>query len=218
MNDQLNLVQFAPNVPQQLALSDPEGMILEGRFKDQVFYQLTDGRGMVLDMDTAAKVNLLGLQKAEAFSICKNWSGRPKDPMEFTVWLSPSSEKQRAATEDPEDLMEQLRLSIEMARQPKSVPRKPLERVSASPQMIRGTGTNGPAPQPQALPFSTPPSRPGKQQIPYNVAFLEVTQFVTKNLDAAGEQWSDQARQDMVSTILISAAKQGLLSVWERGK
>lgn len=218
MNDQLNLVQFAPNVPQQLALSDPEGMILEGRFKDQVFYQLTDGRGMVLDTDTAAKLNLLGLQKAEAFSICKTWSGRPKDAMEFTVWLSPSSEKQRAATEDPEETMEQLRLSIEMARQPK-IPRKPPERVNAPPQMIRGTGTNGPAPQPQALPFSTPPpSRPGKQQIPYNVAFLEVTQFVTKNLDAAGEQWSDQARQDMVSTILISAAKQGLLSVWERGK
>ena len=34
--------------------------------------------------------------------------------------------------------------------------------------------------------------------------------------EATGEQWADQAKQDMVSTILISAQKQGLLKVWER--
>ncbi len=214
MND---LISFAPNVPQQLALADTEGSILTGRFADQVYYQLSDGRGMVLDTDTAAKLNLLGMAAGEQFSICKQWSGRPRDPQVFAVWLSPSSEKQRAATEDPEDLMHQLQLSIEMSKLPK-IPRKPPERVAASPQMIRGTGTNGPAPQPQAILSTAPPSRPGKQQIPYNVAFVEITNFVTAGLRQSGEQWSDQSRQDLISTILISASKQGLLSLWERGK
>src|SRR5438128_12376509 len=108
VNDQLNLVQFAPNVPQQLALADTEGQLLTGRFADQVFYQLSDGRQMVLDSESAAKLNLLGLQSGEAFSICKEWSGKPRDPQVFTIWLSSASEKQRAHTEDPEDLMEAL--------------------------------------------------------------------------------------------------------------
>ena len=52
--------------------------------------------------------------------------------------------------------------------------------------------------------------------IPMNVAFREVTAFVTSELKAAGEQWTDQAKQDIVSTVLISAAKKGWLKVWER--
>ncbi len=213
MNDKLALVQFAPNVPLQLALEDTEGQMLEGRFKDQVYYQLSDGRGMLLDTDSAAKVNLLGLTAGEQFSICKQWSGRPKDPQVFTVWLSGDSEKARAATEDPEDLMEQLRLSIEMARQPK-IPRKP---PAPSPQMIRGTGTNGPAPQPQAMLAAAPPSR-SAGKIPANVAFGEILDFVTKGLKASGEQWNDAAKQDLVSTVYISSAKAGMIGPWERGK
>jgi len=58
--------------------------------------------------------------------------------------------------------------------------------------------------------------KPTRVCIPYNVAFREVLQFVTDGLKQAGEQWTDQARQDAVSTILIAAAKQGLLSLWER--
>jgi hypothetical protein len=48
------------------------------------------------------------------------------------------------------------------------------------------------------------------------VAFRETVQFVTAELKAAGEQWSDQAKQDMVSTVLIAASKSGLVGVWER--
>jgi hypothetical protein len=39
---------------------------------------------------------------------------------------------------------------------------------------------------------------------------------VTAELKQTGEQWSDQARQDMISTVLISASNSGLLSLWER--
>ena len=84
--------------------------------------------------------------------------------------------------------------------------RKPNPQQPALP-FDRGTGTFGPAPLPQSL---RPP------RIPYNVAFREVLHFVTAELHEAGEQWTDQARQDMVSTVLISASNNGLLSLWER--
>ena len=54
------------------------------------------------------------------------------------------------------------------------------------------------------------------QRIPYNVAFREIVQFVITELKQSGEQWSDQARQDLVSTVLIGASRQNLLDVWER--
>lgn len=55
-----------------------------------------------------------------------------------------------------------------------------------------------------------------RETIPYNVAFREIVQFVTKELNESGEQWSEQSRQDLVSTCLISSAKAGLLGVWQR--
>lgn len=58
------------------------------------------------------------------------------------------------------------------------------------------------------------PAAPMK--IPYNVAFREILGWVTTGLKEAGEQWSDQARQDMVSTVIIQASRDGFLGVWER--
>lgn len=61
-----------------------------------------------------------------------------------------------------------------------------------------------------------PPANVRSIPIPYNIAFREVLDFVTKILDEAGEQWGDQAKQDTVSTILIAASKQRFLTLWER--
>lgn len=90
--------------------------------------------------------------------------------------------------------------------------RKPPVPVSSSPvaEETKGTGTYGPSPRPARS------QRPVIGLIPYNVAFREVVSFVTSELNASGEQWSEQSRQDLVSTVLISATKQGLLGVWER--
>lgn len=77
---------------------------------------------------------------------------------------------------------------------------------------VRGTGTYGPVPVPRlALAVSTPPLK-----VPYNVAFQEILQFVTAGLQAAGEQWNDEAKQGLVSTILIQGARDGYLTIWER--
>jgi hypothetical protein len=58
--------------------------------------------------------------------------------------------------------------------------------------------------------------RRASDPIPLNVAFREITRFVAAELKAAGEQWSDEARQDFVSTVIIQAQKQKLLGPWER--
>ena len=57
-------------------------------------------------------------------------------------------------------------------------------------------------------------ARPGR--VPYNVAFREIVGFVISELKASGEQWTDQSRQGLVSTVIISASRQGLLDIWER--
>jgi hypothetical protein len=67
-------------------------------------------------------------------------------------------------------------------------------------------------PIPEALTAQVRASGP----IPMDVAFREVVAFVTSELKAAGEQWTDQAKQDAISTVLIAAAKKGWLKVWER--
>lgn len=218
------LIHFSPNIPQQLSLREVEGQLLTGTFHDQVYFSLSDGRGMVLDAETAAKLNLLELKSGEPFSICKYWDGHPKHPQEFTVWLTAQSEQARAAAEREQiagmDLEEQLQASIDQLKA-RQVPRKPPVPERHQPQAItpRGTGTNGPAPQAVPAPIlaAPPPSR-SAGKIPYNVACREIVSFVTSELRASGEQWNDQAKQDLVSTFIIAASKAGMLQVWERGE
>ena len=219
MNSQL--IAFAPNVPAQVSLREVEGQLLDGRFSDQVYFSLSDGRGMVLDSETAAKLNLLELRPGEPFSVCKKWDGNPKHPMEWTVWLTPQSERARAEVEREQllgmDLEAQLQASIDQLRS-RSIPRKPPTPERVQPQAItRGTGTNGPVPQAAPAILAATPTSRSAGKIPYNVACREIVSFVTAELKASGEQWSDQAKQDLISTFIISASKAGMLQVWERG-
>lgn len=197
----MSAVNLRANVPLQLALTSPEGELDNGI----VYFETTSGTLQVTPR-VAGKINELQLRIGEPFSICKySRAGLA----EYNVWLTNESERGRAVeeAEDPESLIPILQRSIER------VPRKPAARVD-QPQAM-GTGTNGPAPQRAPIP-ATAPTKPSRVLIPYNVAFREVTQFVTAELKASGEQWSDQARQDLISTVLIAAAKQGFLGMWER--
>lgn len=198
-------VRFSPNIPQTLALQASEGE-LDDRY-NRVHFTLVDGREMVLSSHVAAKLNGLELKPGETFGICKRWTGEQSEPVSWTVWLSPATEQARAkAEQESEEIQAKLTASIarvQEIRRPAPVP----EGESL------GTGTDGPAPKfaPRPVKAASVPVR-----VPYNVAFREVVQFVTEGLKQAGEQWNDQAKQDMVSTVLISAAKANLLSLWER--
>jgi hypothetical protein len=187
-----------------LALQDPRSE----QFGDyEITYTLTDGRLLKVSKQLAAKINELDLQPGETFKICKQMvfnEQRRRETPSWTVWLTPESEHARAKQEmqPPMTLADVKRSKIRSIRKTASAPSQ-----QTALTFDRGTGTYGPLPLPQRL---RPP------RIPYNVAFREVLEFVTGELKQAGEQWTDQARQDMVSTVLISASNNGLLSLWER--
>jgi len=61
---------------------------------------------------------------------------------------------------------------------------------------------------------AAPPPPPLK--IPLNLAVAEAVRMVVQALKESGEQWSDAARQDLVSTVLIAAQKEGWIAPWQR--
>jgi hypothetical protein len=79
-------VEFPPNTSIPIFLKYREGKVVEGRFGDQMYYTLTDGRCMYLDMDVAAKINLLEPGKGEMFMMCKRWSGKKGETPQWDVW------------------------------------------------------------------------------------------------------------------------------------
>ena len=221
-------VQFVLNVPMQLALQDPSGQY--DATYEEVSYPTVDGRELVLPVRAAERLNLLDLRPQESFGLCKRWTKEKGSIPYFDIWLSPASEQARAAAEIAQ--AERQPAATLTAPAPASQPLTPQPRkrqrrakveamptpgplaIPAEPQ--RATGTYGPTPQlapPMPARFHAM-SRP--QRVPFNVAFREVVGFVSAELKASGEQWSDQARQDLVSTVLISASRQGLLDLWER--
>lgn len=209
-------VKLLSNIPLQLALLDPPEGEMDDRY-EKVHYSTSAGT-LTVSYRVAAKINALELRSGEQFHICKR---EKPEGIQWDVWLASTSEQGRAVEETPSELEVQLSKSLEIAPpigSIREVPRKPSRRAPNPDQprlFDKGTGTDGPAPQRAILP-AMPPAKPTRVQIPYNVAFREVTKFVTIELKATGEQWNDQAKQDMVSTILIAAAKQGLLTIWER--
>jgi hypothetical protein len=73
-----------------------------------------------------------------------------------------------------------------------------------------------PVPEADPAPMQHARRQAPPEAIPMNIAFREVVRFVVQELRNSGEQWSDQSRQDLISTLIIAAQKQQLLKVWER--
>ena len=224
-------VQIKPNVPLTVALLD-----LEGAYDpdlETVTYQTLTGQQLTLPRPAVVKLNLLEPQPGEEVVITQIWSGKRWDKSEWTVALSPWSEKCRAKAEgSPQELAEQLQASIEQVqarKRPVADPtpiRRPSKRAPApeiQPRLFdRGTGTHGPAPavQPEDVPRSIPlpavaigRSR-GQGQIPANVAVREILAFI--KADPSTANWGDQSVQDLASTVIIAAYRAGHVGLWDR--
>jgi len=99
-----------------------------------------------------------------------------------------------------------------------------VERVQPEPVAPKPIAQPGPPPmhwedidQAPPAPIAKPAAKPAPMKIPYDIAFREILNFVTAGLADAHEQWSDQAKQDMISTLVIQAARDGILTIWNRG-
>jgi len=224
---------IAPNKPLTVSLVDPEGQFDFDTGIGQ--YQTTTGQLLQLPRPAVLLLNELEPQPGEEIVITKHWSGRPSDKSEWTVALSPSSEQARAKAEslaqdqsNGQQAAQHPTQGSKSAVAPPTPIRKPLKRRQPAPELQprlfdrRGTGTHGPAPEldPEQAPRSIPlpavaigrPARPFP--IPANVAVTEILEFI--NADPGTANWSDQARQDLASTVYIAAVKQGQVGLWER--
>lgn len=225
-------IQIKPNIPLTVSLKDLEGAYDPDR--ETVTYQTLAGQYLTLPRPAVIKLNLLEPQPGEEIVITQIWSGKRWDKSEWTIALSPTSEKCRAKGEEtPTMLSEQLEASIEQANTRKALRANPTpirrpSRKQPAPEVQprlfdhRGTGTHGPAPaiQPEDVPRSIPlPAvaigrQRGMGQIPANVATREILAFIQNDPNTAN--WSDQSRQDLLSTILIAAYRAGHVGLWER--
>lgn len=223
----MNPLHIAPNKPLTVAFVDPEGRFDFETGMGQ--YQTTSGELLTLPRPAVVLLNTLDPQPGEELVITKHWSGKPGDKAEWTVSLSTQAEKARAKAEGvPSDLTEQLQASIEQVQARKRAVadptpiRRPSKRVPAheiQPRLFdRGTGTHGPSPASVPLSIPLPAVAIGRQprpgQIPANVATKEILEFIQNDPNTAN--WSDQARQDLASTILIASFKAGYIGLWER--
>src|SRR5579871_5890495 len=93
------LVKLTPNVPQQIMLAS-DG--LPDRSGENVRFPLVDGRTLLLDLDTAQRLNELEVNLEKPFWICLKWQGTPEEAPYLDLWLDPITERKRAAEEAPE--------------------------------------------------------------------------------------------------------------------
>jgi len=189
-------VHFTLNEPLTLALSDVTGEI-DGF---QVQYPTTDGRVLSVSRNTAVKINLLDLKPGQSFCLVRKSAG-PDEPVEWCAWLPKPEpvETPEPAVPAP-DLESQLAASIEIVKARRKPPRSAHPDQSRFPGMHRGTGTYGRAPVP-AVALA--------RRVPYQDALREITETVLTVLAERKEQWDPAAKQDLISTLLIQAAKEG---------
>lgn len=193
-------------------------------------YKLPEGKGSLFYTSTGDLLHLtpslveslavLKLQPGEEFGVvCYQ---RKHAAPEWQMWLTPETEKKRAAREVAElDLEAQLGASLKLVER-----RKGVSPGEGMPEVLplAPTGTEGrhasALPVPEKRPALAAVASGGRRraggQIPLNIAFREIVRFVVAELKDSGEQWSDQCRQDLVSTVMIAAQKANLLGVWER--
>ena len=208
-------IHFAPNVPVTLSVLNPEG---EFDFDTQLGrYQTADGRSFSLPRSAVVKLNTLDVQPSEEIGICQRVSGKRGEIPVWDVWLTPKTEQARAEQEKAQDEAPQPLPPVQSSnngKQPVPIGKGRKARFSDQPRLFdkKGTGTYGPAPAP--LPALAAATR--HMPIPWNVAFREVSAWVSKELARNGLQWSDQAQQAMTCTVLIQEAKAGRIGPWER--
>jgi len=85
-------VDFEPNTPQCVRLKYPVGKIVSGMYGEQIYYSLSDGRVMYLDLAVGQKVNELACKPGEPILIMKKWSGKRTDRPEWHVWKDDGSD------------------------------------------------------------------------------------------------------------------------------
>jgi hypothetical protein len=176
----------------------------------------------------------LDLRKNEPFWICKRWTGKKGDQVQWDIYrldgpastmgIAPTAIESRIAAERPQPIPPISAASIvgravladgNGAGAVSAAP-APATAVLQPPSYNNGNGNkpvngNGALPD-GARPYAAVgiPAPPVK--VGYDVALRRILRVAIAELKTAGEQWSDAARQDLVSTLMIQAARDGVIT------
>lgn len=218
-------LRFELNRTETIALAYPDGINVRGRFGPQVRFTLTDNRVMYLDTEAYAALKMLNLQLGELFTITRRreegqrvwWDIRRVlkggDATEFSAKTQTGTSVAGAARPSfPQSDARPLEASRTVS--PSHSPETAHERPRIAPEAAenRGLRTEPDRKSPQVATTSvearpvltrTPPVKPT-----YEEAFRECVRIVQTVLEETGEQWSDQSRQAMVSTMMIQAGRE----------
>lgn len=128
----MQIVHFTPNEPQELTLGSQTSPVALPNGSG-CLYTLSDGRTLHLGASVAQSLADLRLGPGENFRVCLHQNGNGLGY--WSVWLSPDTEKARAAAK-LQKLERQLVESLELVSRRK---------VRGTPAML-ATGTDGPLP------------------------------------------------------------------------
>ena len=214
------ILTLSPNTPTEIALRFPDGKQVEGRFGDQIMYSLAQPAEhvMYLDLDVAAKLNVLEPRKGEVILACKRWTGKKGDKMQWDFWRPNTGETKpqadagaSARTPAPEPTAVGQSASTDNGHGSK--PNGFANGHGSNGYTLgdavpaHGSGPNNNSRVNPELPV--PPSK-----IPIDQAAIASVRMMQFAMQATGEQWSDQARQDFATTLLITMQKEGWLCIY----
>lgn len=235
-----DFVDLETNITQTVAMAFDDGKLVETRYGDKMFFTLVDGRCLSLKPEAALPLHELGVRRNQPFCICKREKKNDKGK-KFSVidiWLPGDGETQPAQPTEaacqmcgfvaclcgkPGTVAPQSQTEADLLRSLAEVQRRKAEASVSAPAPVavpNGTSTtrngngssNGNGKSYEAAGIPAPATK-----IPYDIAFRELLKIVVDSLKEAGEQWSDAAKQDALSTLLIQASRDGFLSCWQRG-
>lgn len=181
--------------------------------RTRFLFTLKDERVMFMDESEAQRI-ALEFANGQPFWICKRRGQGKGAPIVWDMWRG-----------DREGFAER-QLTLGASQLEKDLARS-LDRVSSSPGAPGNGSIHGELVLPAFAPTSTSPeSKPVGSarassnpplKIPMDEAVVEAVRMVQQAMKETGEQWGDQAKQDLAATILIGAQREGWLACWKRG-
>jgi hypothetical protein len=217
-------LMFATNIPQTIALAYDDGRAVDGRFGTQYMYSLAEPADHIAYFPEVVdvKIHELGIGRGELFTVCKRevQEGRRK----AIRW-----QVERLAETGIEDseLMRDLKASHKIAKNGTGTwaerQRQASERDSQAARREQPS-TARPGATDEIHFVGTTSSNHGKNitplppvKIPMDEAVIDAVRQVQRALRETGEQWGDEAKQALVSTLLIQAGREGWIAPWKRG-
>jgi hypothetical protein len=179
-------VSFQSNIPEKVALADPDGVYKDGMYGPRMMYALIDGRVMFLDPDVAARIRTMGMLPGQEFWIVKR---KPAGRGQKTRWDIYQEDPTPLAGESPLEC--DLRLSLQDIARQNAMPKE------------------------QSAPLQSPNSvsAPGAACTPSSSGVHEVTLTVMANKQPAWAQTLvGQTNQlvDAYAQCILHAAQHGL--------